>query len=56
MRYYYIKPKYFQHANVFGHDDIKEPLTIALLNNDYTEGEINQILKTNFQKNIKKTL
>lgn len=54
MRYYYIEPEYYQHANVFDHDNIKEPLTIALINNGYTEDEINQILKTNFQEKVLK--
>lgn len=56
MRYYYIEPEYYQHANIFKHDNIKTPLTIALKNNGYTEEEINQILQTNFKHKILKKI
>lgn len=56
MRYYYIEPEYYQHANIFKHDNIKMPLTIALKNNGYTEEEINQILQTNFKHKILKKI
>lgn len=56
MKYYYIEPEYYQNANIFSHDNIKKPLTIALKNNNYTEKEINQILNTNFKEKILKAL
>lgn len=52
MKYYYIEPEYYQHANIFEHDNIKSPLTHALKNNGYTEQEIKKILKTNFEDKI----
>ena len=54
MRYYYIEPEYYQNANIFNHDNVQTPLTIALKNNGYTEEEINKILNTNFKEKILK--
>lgn len=56
MHYYYIELEYYQHANIFKHNNIKTPLTIALQNNGYQEDEIKQILKTNFKNKILKKI
>ena len=52
MRYYYIEPEYYQNLNVYMQYEVKEKLEKALINNDYSKKEIEQILFRNFEEKI----
>lgn len=52
MRYYYIKPEYYQNANIYKHDQVKEKLSKDLERNNYNKAEIEKILNTNFREKI----
>ena len=52
MRYYKIEPQYYQKANIYKHEEVKEKLTKALKKNNYKKEEIEKILRLNFEVNI----
>lgn len=52
MRYYKIEPQYYQKANIYKHEEVKEKLTKALKKNNYKKEEIEKILRLNFEANI----
>lgn len=56
MRYYSIEPEYYQNLNVYMQYEVKEKLEKALLKNNYSKNEVEQILFRNFEEKILKRL
>lgn len=52
MRYYYIEPEYYQHLNIYFHNNVKKSIENALVKNGYTKAEIEKILEKNLKEKI----
>ncbi len=56
MRYYYMEPEYYQNANVYKHEEIRDKLIRSLKKNNYKDDEIEKILTINFTEKILKKI
>lgn len=52
MSYYKIEPEHYQNMNIFKQENVKSKIENLLLNNNYTQEEVNKLLVENVQEKL----